>query len=124
MSQSWQMDPTKGDYVMDGGSPEQTDSLQVPAYFRLKIKRKTWLYAPDDKYGSDYYTIVKRPANNAAQVLENIGIAALKPLTDDGRANRVEVSADTVSRNGAALTTTITDASGQPETVTFSGLGV
>lgn len=124
MSQSWQMDPKKGDYVMSGGSPEQTDSLQVPAYFRLKIKRKKWLYAPDDKYGSDYYTIVKRPANNAAQVLENVGIAALKPLTDDGRANRIDVSADSVTRNGASLTTTITDASGQPETVTFSGLGV
>lgn len=122
--QSWQMDPTKGDYVMDGGAPVETNSLQVPAYFRLKIKRKKWLYAPDDKYGSDYYTLKKRPATNGAAIIENIGIAALTPLTQDGRATRVDVVADVFNRNGAALTTTIVDASGQEETVTFPGLGV
>lgn len=124
MSQTWNIDPVTGDYIMDGGAPVETDSLQVPAYFRLKIKRKQWLYAPDDKYGSDFYVVKKRPSTNAAQRLENIAIAALKPLTDDGRANRIDVTADIITRNGAALTTTIVDASGQEETVTFPGLGV
>lgn len=124
MSQSWKFDPIKGDYIMDGGAPEQTDSLQVPAYIRLKTKRKQWMYAPDDDYGCDFFTVLKRPSNNAAQRLENIAAAALKPLTQDGRASSIDVKADDVTRNGAALTTTIVDASGEEETVTFPGLGV
>lgn len=122
--QSWKVDPHSGDYVLEGGAPVETNSLQMPAYFRLKIKRKTWLYAPDDKYGSDFYTILKRPATNAGQRLENIATAALKPLTEDGRANRIDVETDTLTRNGAGMKTTIVDASGQSETVTFTGLGV
>lgn len=109
---------------MEGGAPVETDSLQVPAYIRLKAKRKQWMYAPDENWGSDYYTVKKRPSTNAAQRLENIGIAALTPLTDDGRALSVEVTADAIDRSSAALTTTIVDASGQAETVTFPGLGV
>lgn len=122
--QSWNLDPITGDYIMDGGAPVQTNSLQVPAYFRLKIKRKTWLYAPNDQYGSDFYTLKKRPSTNAGQRLENIAIAALKPITDDGRANRIDVVTDTLTRNGAGMVTTIVDASGTTETVTFTGLGV
>jgi phage gp46-like protein len=124
MSQSWQIDPKKGDYVMNLGAPVETNSLQVPAYFRLKIKRKQWLYAPDDKYGSDFYLLQKRPASNAAQKIENVAVNALQPLTDDGRASRIDVVADNFSRNGAALTATILDASGEEEIVTFPGLGV
>lgn len=122
--QTWNLDPITGDYIMSGGAPVETDSLQVPAYFRLKTKRKQWLYAPDDKFGSDYYLIKKRPATNAAQRLENIGSAALKPLTDDGRASSVEVTTDNFTRNTASLTVTITDATGEAETVTFPSLGV
>lgn len=109
---------------MDQGAPEQTNSLQVPAFFRLRIKRKQWMYAPDTRFGSDYYTILKRPSQNAAQRLENIGAAALQPLIDDGRADTVNVTADAFTRNGVALTAEIIDASGEATVSTFSGLGV
>lgn len=122
--QSWNIDPKTGDYVMSGGAPVETDSLQVPAYFRLKIKRKTWMYAPDDKFGSDFYLVKKRPATNAGQKLENIAIAALQPIADDGRAKRITVQTDELSRQGAALTASIIDASGEEQVATFTGLGV
>lgn len=122
--QSWDINPKTGDYVMVKGTPVETNSLRVPTYFRLKIKRQQWMYAPDSKYGSDFYTLKKVPPNNAAQVLENVGAAALQPIANDGRASSIEVVADAISRNGAALTATIIDASGQEEVVTFPGIGV
>ncbi len=122
--QSWNMDPHKRDYVMDNGAPVETNSLQVPAFFRLRIKRKQWLYAPDTRFGSDFYTVLKRPSQNAAQRLENIGSAALQPMIDDGRADSVTVTADVFNRNGVSMTTDIVDASGVAQTATFSGLGI
>lgn len=122
--QSWDIDPKKGDYVMTSGAPNETDSLRVPAYFRLKIKRKKWLYAPNDKYGSDFYTLKKVPPNNTSQVFENVAAKALQPLADDKRAKQIIVTADEVSRNGASLTAEILDASGEAEVVTFPGLGI
>lgn len=124
MAQNWDIDPKKRDYLTASGAPVETDSLRVPAYFRLKIKRTKWLYAPDDKYGSDYYTLNKIPPNNAAQIIENVGAAALQPMANDGRASSINVQADQISRNGVSLTTTIIDASGQAEVVTFPSLGV
>lgn len=124
MSQSWNLDPTKGDYVMDGGAPEQTDSLTVPAYFRLKTKNGKWLYAPDNKYGSKFYTVLKRPVNNSNLTLENIAAQALQPMADDGRASQIQVDVVENQRNGTALQISITDASGEVETATFSGIGL
>lgn len=121
--QSWDIDPIKGDYVNDKGSPKQTNSLKVPAYFRLKTKRQQWLYAPDSKFGSDFYTVQKRPAENGNQRLETIGASALQPIVDDGRATQVEVQITQNTRSAAILSAHITDASGNVETQTFSGLG-
>jgi phage gp46-like protein len=120
--QTWQMDPTIGDYVMDSGAPEQTNSLQVPAYFRMKIKRTKWMYAPDKNYGSDFYTIAKRPSENGNQRLEGVAIKALQPLVDDGRAQQVTANVTENTRNGAAMDTVIVDASGQVEQTTFKGI--
>lgn len=122
--QTWNIDPDKKDYIMVGGSPQQTNSLQVPAYFRLKVKRNKWMYAPDSQYGSDYYTLVKRPASNSNTRLENIGAVALQPLVDDGRAKSVELTVTQNVRHGTALQTSIVDASGEIETTTFKGLGL
>lgn len=122
--QSWDLDPKKGDYVMTNGAPNETNSLRVPAYFRLKIKRTTWMYAPNAQYGSDFYTLKKLPPNNTGQIIENVAAQALQPLADDGRAKQIEVAAQEISRNGASLSATILDASGREETVTFPGLGV
>ena len=122
--QSWNINPTTGDYVMKNGQPEQTNSLNVPAYFRLKVKRKKWLYAPDTKYGSDFYTIQKRPSDSANQRFENTAVKALQPIVDDGRAIQVEATVTQNVRSGTALDTTIIDATGEVETQTFKSLGL
>ena len=124
MAQSWEIDPKTGDYVLEGGAPKQTDSLRIPAYFRLKAKRGTWLYAPDAQFGSDFYTLTKRPSENANKRLENIGIAALQPMLDDGRAQEITVDVTQNKRGATQLATTIVDASGEVEVETFTGLGV
>jgi len=125
--QNWKIDPITGDYVMENGKPVQTNSLQIPAYFRLKIKRQQWLYAPDDNYGSDYFTVKKRPSSNAASRMESIGANALQPLIDDGRASEIEltsISATQTNRNNTGLEVKITDATGEVEAQTFKGLGI
>jgi len=124
MAQNWNINPETGDYVIDKGSPVQTNSLQIPAYLRLKTRRTQWLYAPDNQYGSDYYTIVKRPASNSNTRLENIGAVALQPLVDDGRARSVELTATVNSRHATGLETKIVDAAGEEETFTFKGIGI
>jgi len=124
MGQGWMVDPITGDYVMSGGSPVQSNSLVLPAYYRLKTKRTKWLYAPDNEYGSDYYTVLKRPASNSNTKLENIGAVALQPLVDDGRAKSVELTVTQNTRGGTELKTAIVDASGEIQTFVFNGLGV
>lgn len=121
--QTWNIDPKTGDYVLENGRPQETNSLKVAAYFRLKIKRKKWLYAPDDKYGADFYTIQKRPADNANQRFENTAVKALQPLVDDGRALQIEATVTQNVRSGTALETTIIDATGEVQKVTFNSLG-
>lgn len=112
MAQHWNRDPKNGDYVMVGGAPQQTDSLTIPAFHRMKTKRKTWLYAPDDNYGSDFHLIDKRRTTEDASFVENIGAAALTPIVDDGRSSGIEINTIAVARHGIGLETKITDASG------------
>ena len=50
MNTGWDIDPVTGDYKMVGGAPSNTSSLTLPAYYRLKISRQQWMYAPNDKY--------------------------------------------------------------------------
>jgi phage gp46-like protein len=109
---------------MNNGAPVETDSLQVPAYFRLKGKRAKWLYAPDTSWGSDFYTVKRRPDESGNQNLENVAIAAVQPLVDDGRALSVDANVVSVGANSAGLQISIVDASGQLQVTTFPGLGV
>lgn len=122
MSQSWNINPATRDYVMVGGAPQETDSLQVPAYFRLKAKRTKWLYAPDNKWGSDFYKIKKR-TNTSNLQLENVALAALEPLIDDGRS--IQNTAQVIKQgiNSAGMQISIEDVSGQIDVQTFPGLG-
>jgi len=124
MAQGWNLDPITGDYVMVNGSPEQTNSLKLPAYYRLRTKRQTWLYAPDNNYGSDFFAILKRPSTNSNTRIEQIGARALQPMVDDGRAVEIEVETVENKRDATALKVTIIDASGQADVLTFLGLGV
>lgn len=115
MGQHWEKDPNSGDYVMEGGAPKQTDSLRIPAYYRLKISRSKWLYAPNAQYGSDFYLLKKRRSNQDASTVENTAAAALQPIADDGRASSIEITTTQTARNGVALEAIITDAEGNPE---------
>jgi phage gp46-like protein len=118
------LNPATGDYVLSKGAPVQSDALLVPAYVRLKTRRSQWLYAPDSNYGSDFYTVKKRPTESGNQQLENIAVQALQPMIDDGRALQVTAQVVTGNRNSAGMNIEIIDASGGAQETTFPGLGV
>ena len=125
MAQSWDIDPVTGDYVMVGGAPAQTDSLKIPAYFRLKIPRGNWLYAPDrNKYGSNFHLVTKRQTTGDSSQLEAIAANALQPLADDGRASSIEIQTVTVARQGIGLETQIVKSNGQIDQLILPSLGV
>lgn len=124
MAESWDIDPTTGDYIMQNGAPSVTQNLSIPAYIRLKTKRTKWQYAPDSKYGSDFYLIKKRSTTNDSNILEGVAAAALQPILDDGRASDIEVTTVAVALNGVGMDVDITDAQGQDNSFTLPGLGV
>jgi phage gp46-like protein len=117
MAKSWDIDPKKRDYVLEKGAPRQTDSLTIPAYIRLKTRRLRWMYAPDNSYGSDFYTIKKRKSTDDASAIEAIAARALQPIADDGRASAIQIDTTVATRSGVGLQAKITDASGEPQTL-------
>lgn len=117
MAQNWNLNPKIGDYVMVGGDPQQTDSLTIPSYIRLKTMRTKWLYAPDTEYGSDFYLVKKRRTNENASTLESMAARAQQPIVDDGRASSISVTTTAVARQGVQLESDITDARGKVETL-------
>jgi phage gp46-like protein len=123
MAQNWTIDPLKRDYVMEGGAPKQTDSLLIPAYIRMKVKRKKWMYAPDDQYGSDFYLIQKNLTSQDATRVENTAANALRPLVVDGRAEEISVQAVGRSRHDVGIQTKILDARGENEETSIIPVG-
>lgn len=123
MSESWNINPATGDYIIENGSPVPTESLKIPAYIRLKVKRGTWMYAPDSSYGSDLYLIKKRRTTQSPSNVETAASLALQPILDDGRASEIEVTATVATRNAVGLETKITDARGEPELLVIPSLG-
>lgn len=117
MAKSWLIDPKTGDYVIEGGVPVQTDSLVVPAYFRLKTRRLRWLYAPDTTYGSDFHLVKKRRTTEDASFLESIAAQALQPILDDGRAESITVNTTATSRSGVGMQASIISDGGQEDTL-------
>lgn len=124
MSQHWDLDPKTGDYLLAGGSPIQVDSLRVPAYYRLKVRRNTWLYAPNDKYGSDFHLIKKRITGKDTSSIEGVAARALQPIADDGRAARLDISAVEATRHGVGLSVKILEQNGRLDQLSLPGLGV
>ena len=122
--QSWVVNPLTRDYINQNGSPQESNSLTVPAYFRLAIPRGKWMYAPDDTFGADYDTVLKRPAVNGNQIMETITTNALQPLVDDGRATQVQADVVENDRGATQIQATITDASNEVEVLTLPGLGI
>lgn len=114
---SWTLNPETGDYIVKDGVPINSGSVAQAAYFRLKVKRTTWLYAPDDAYGSDLYLIKKRPTTGRTSNLESIAERALQPLIDDGRALSADVTINTditTKRSNAILDIALVDAEQKP----------
>ncbi len=122
--QSWDLDPASGDYVMDGGKPLETTSLRIPAYIRLKTSRTRWLYAPDERYGSDFYSLKKRQTTRDASQVETIAANALQPIVDDGRASEITVNANVVARHGVGMEALILRNSGIQDILVLPSLGV
>ena len=120
---SWLIDPVTGDYVINKGNPVRDESLQFPAYARLKIKRNGWMYAPNKDYGSDYSSVRKR-TNTTQALLESIGTKALQPLIDDGRASEVTFTLDESSRNGESQICSIVDTDSNILSFELSPVGV
>jgi phage gp46-like protein len=116
------IDPATGDYLMQNGSPISSDSLDNPAYYRIRIHRLKWMYAPDTNYGSDLYTLEKKEGNAALNMITT----ALQPMVDDGRALGVDpefVTPQPSSRNEAAISVEITDAQGIQQNLTLPPVG-
>lgn len=121
---SWQIDPKTGDYIMTNGRPTDDSSLIYPAYYRIKVSRTKWLYAPDVNYGSDFWTVRKNFTSQDASKLANLADKALQPITDDGRASDIEVDIlSSRGRNDAQLSVQITDASGKTDTLNLPIIG-
>ncbi len=113
MSQSWTINPNINDYVLQNGQPVQTDSLTIPAYFRLIIPRTQWMYAPDTNYGADFYLIKKLSSTQNVGTVEATAAAALQPIVDDGRSSGINVTTQVLTRGGVGMEVDITDARGQ-----------
>jgi hypothetical protein len=109
---------------MVNGAPVDDPSLIYNAYYRLKIPRTQWMYAPDTNYGSDFYTVKKRFGSNDVNPMTTMAARALKPMVDDKRA----LSTSTVftppqGRNDVQMQTTIIDSSGKPQVLNLPPVG-
>lgn len=124
MAQNWNIDPVTGDYVLVGGAPEQTDSLTIPAYIRLKTTVGQWLYAPDTKYGSRFALIKKRPTGRDTNKVENAAAVALQPILDDGRAVSITVDTTSANRTSVGLKVLIEKQRGVFDQLDIPSLGV
>lgn len=119
----WEIDPSSGDYVQVNGSPVMTAELTHPAYYRCKVPRKKWLYAPDDNYGSDFASFRGKQNTANTSVLESMAQRAMAPIVQDGRATEIDVTTIARSRNGTQLETKITTPQGEVETLQFDPIG-
>lgn len=122
--QTWLVNPATGDYIMQNGSPEETNELTMAAYFRLKVKRTQWLYAPDSKYGSDFYLIKKRASTSDPTQIENTAARALQPIADDGRAKQINIDTVASTRNNVGLEVDIAPKAGKVQTLQIPSLGI
>lgn len=121
---SWRINPKTGDYIQVNGAPVEDTSLIYPAFYRLKVKRSQWLYAPDARYGSDLHTVKKRFNPNDVNPLTDLCVRALAPMVDDGRALSTETTfLAPIGRNDVQMQTVITDAQGTPQTLNLPAIG-
>lgn len=122
MSYSWKINPDTGDYIMEKGAPVEDPSLNFPIYARYRIRRNTWLYAPDTEYGSDFHLIKKRHSGTIARSMITTSERALQPLLDDGRATKLEVELvpEAQGRHASGIQTKIRESESQVDRVVFT----
>lgn len=108
---------------MTKGAPVDDPNLQFNAYYRLKIKRGQWMYAPNTNYGSDLFKLKKNVTTKPQVLVENIAARALKPIIDDGRALAIDVTVNQVARIGVGLQVDIQSAQAQTTTLNLTGIG-
>ena len=110
------IDAETRDYETDDqGRPVIDKGLKTPAFVRLRTPRTRWMYAPNDRYGSDYYTVRKNLTTSDGSNLVNIGEQALAPLVEDQRAAQVDGSVVERTRHGALVKFALVDATGEAE---------
>lgn len=107
-------DQATGDYVMgtgiNAGKPAIDTSLAPPTRTRLRAHRGKWMHAPDDKWGSDFYTYNRRKSTDFSDGLgESIANKALQPMVDDGRIDNLEAATQFTQRGGVAVKVTLLD---------------
>lgn len=124
MAQNWLIDPTTRDYVMEDGAPVETDSLLVPAFHRLRIQQGSWMYQPDDRYGSRFSVFKKRETGGDMSDIENVALIALQPILDDGRASQIGVEATSATRHTVGLKAVVIKARGTFDQFEIPSLGI
>jgi len=122
--QNWKINPATGDYVIESGKPVETNELTIPAYIRLKVKRKGWMYAPDDNYGSDLHTLTRKQTNRTPSAIENLAARALAPIVNEQRAKSITVDFAASARHGVGLETKIINSRGQIEQLNLKAIEV
>lgn len=123
-SESWKINPSTGDYVMENGSPVPETGLEFNSYLRLKTQRGQWLYAPDRNYGSDIHLIKRNNTVRSSSAVETAAGKALEPLVNDGRAAAVNVETAAASRHGIGIEVKVLDNAGNVDQFKFDGIGV
>jgi len=121
-SYSWLINPRTGDYDIANGDPQRDESLQFPAYLRLRVTQGEWLYAPDDTYGSNFRNVRKR-TTNVTRILTDVCTQALNPLLEDLRANDIVVESVSSGRNSEELEITIRENNGEVSSFVFEPVG-
>ena len=109
------INPETKDYEIVDGKPVVDKSIKQPAYIRLVAKRNTWLYAPDDKWGSDFHLLKKTKTTEAATREINTAEKALEPLLDDNRASDITIEVTGRLRGATQLSTKIVEQLGEQE---------
>lgn len=125
MSESWFIDPSLRDYTLDErGRPVIDETLNTPAYIRLTAPRGNWLYAPNKKYGSDFFnTRIKRTLNNFATGAA-IARRALQPLIDNKDAISIAIVSTKNTRYALEFSATIVDNVGNENNIVLNPVGI
>lgn len=113
--ESWKLDPETRDYEQEDGAPVIDLTLKMPIYFRTMVPRTRWLYAPDTRYGSDFWQVKTKQGANSPALVQGIQERAVQPIIEDGRASEITVTPSALARQGIALDVKAVDSSGKEQ---------